>query len=42
MPTKKKTETAAETKPKTTKAKTVKEEKPKTWFETLQEKINKV
>lgn len=40
MTTKKKTE--AVTKPKTTKAKTVKEEKPKSWFETLQEKINKV
>lgn len=42
MTTKKKTETAAETKPKTTKAKTVKEEKPKTWYEAMQEKINKV
>lgn len=40
MATKKKTET--ETKPKTTKAKVVKEEKPKTWFEAMQEKINKV
>lgn len=36
MATKKKTETV--TKPKTTKAKAVKEEKPKTWFEYMQEK----
>lgn len=41
MATKKKTETAAETKPKTTKAKTVKEKKAKSWFEAMQEKINK-
>lgn len=42
MAAKKKTELDTETKPKTTKAKVVKEEKPKTWFESLQEKINKV
>jgi hypothetical protein len=42
MATKKKEETATETKPKVTKAKVVKEEKPKTWFESMQEKINKV
>ena len=35
MATKKKTET----KPKVTKAKVVKEEKPKTWFESMQEKM---
>lgn len=39
MTTKKKEETATETKPKVTKAKVVKEEKPKTWFETMQEKM---
>jgi len=41
MATKKKTETLTETKPKTTKVKTVKEKKTKTWFEAMQEKINK-
>lgn len=39
MATKKKAEAATETKPKATKAKVVKEEKPKTWFEALQEKM---
>ncbi len=39
MATKKKAETATETKPKTVKAKVVKEEKPKTWYETMQEKM---
>lgn len=39
MATKKKEETATETKPKVTKAKVVKEEKPKTWFQTMQEKM---
>jgi hypothetical protein len=39
MTTKKKAETATETKPKVTKAKVVKKEKPKTWFESMQEKM---
>lgn len=39
MATKKKAEATTETKPKATKAKVVKEEKPKTWFETMQEKM---
>lgn len=42
MATKKKAETATETKPKVTKAKVVKEEKPKSWFETMQEKMKQV
>ena len=39
MATKKKAEAATESKPKVTKAKVVKEEKPKTWFQTMQEKM---